>query len=264
MGKIFDMNNPVWQFIGKLVDCTVLHIIWLVCCIPVFTIGPATIALHYAMMKDVADEDAHYVKAFFRSFKQNFKQGVALGLIYLLVGAGLAFAIYFYSIQDADDTFYSICRGVTIAFSAIFAFSSLYVYPLMARFENTVIGTIKNSMFMSAKHIGWTLLMALILVAPYAVIYFTNFLPLFVMGYGLVVYLNSYILNHVFKKYIEAEKPPEDPDEWTIPEDEQQAMEELAMSGYSPIPKGYMDEAPANAPAENTEKEEQETESTNP
>ena len=246
MSKVFDLNNPVWTFIGKLVDAMILHVVWLVCCIPVITIGPATIALHYALMKDVADEDAHYVKAFFRSFKENFKQGVALGLIYLLIGAGLTFALYFYVFAEVEaSVFWQICRGMTIAFIFIFIFSSLYVFPLMARFANTVFGTIKNSLILSAKHIGWTLLMTVVLVAPYLILFFTNFVPILLLGYGLVVYINSYILNHVFEPYIaELKKNEPDPDDWTIPEEELRAAEEAAASGVTPIPQGYLNDTP--------------------
>ena len=50
-----------------------------------------------------------------------------------------------------------------------------------------------------------------------------NFLPLILIGYGLVVYLNAYVLNHVLQPYLDlasGNDVNEDPDSWTIPEDE--------------------------------------------
>ena len=52
MGKIFNINNPFWTFMGKLVDVVVLHFIWLVCSLPVVTFGASTTALYYALLKD--------------------------------------------------------------------------------------------------------------------------------------------------------------------------------------------------------------------
>ena len=52
MGKIFNINNPFWTFMGKLVDVVVLHFVWLVCSLPVVTFGASTTALYYALLKD--------------------------------------------------------------------------------------------------------------------------------------------------------------------------------------------------------------------
>ena len=73
----FNYDNPVWRFIGKLGDLVLLNLLWLVCCIPVFTAGAATTAVYYVTLKLVRDEDDSTIKSFFRSFIQNFKQATA-------------------------------------------------------------------------------------------------------------------------------------------------------------------------------------------
>ena len=223
MSKIFDLNNPVWTFVGRLVDVVVLHFLWFVCSLPIITFGASTAALHYALMKDVADEDPHYVKAFFRSFKLNFKPGIALGLIFLILGGLIGFSLYFYFVIAPPTTLYYMMRGASILMAVIYLFVFLYAFPLLARFDTPVPKLIRNAFFLSIRHIGWTISMLIILAAPYVVIIFTNFLPLLLFGYGLVVYLNSFILNHVFKPYIQAargDEPEKDPDAWEIPEEE--------------------------------------------
>lgn len=221
MSKMFDMNNPVWQFIGKLVDATVLNICWFVCSLPIVTFGASTAALHYALMKDVADEETHYVRAFFKSFKQNLKQGIGLGLIVLVVGALLVFACRFYSTMPG--TFWGIVRGVAIACLILYVMTLQYVFALFARFDNKTSKLFVNAFFLSIRHIGWTVLMIFFFAAVVFVIFFMNFLPLILIGYGLVVYLNAYVLNHVLQPYLDlasGNDVNEDPDSWTIPEDE--------------------------------------------
>ncbi len=250
MKKIFDLNNPVWVFFGKLFDAFVLHLVWLVCCIPVVTIGPATTALYYAMMRDVRDEDAHYVRAFFRSFKENLKQGIIIGLIFTVIGAMLGFGLYFYTLNRGVSTFYQVLWVTTIVMMILYLMTLQYVYALQSRFVNTVRTTIMNAFFMSIRHIGWTFVMVVIFVAVYFVVIYFNFLPLLLLGYGLVVFLDSYILNRVFKPYVamaEGKKEGEeekDPDEWVIPEDEENPGEAAS---------GEITEKTAENSSENTE-----------
>ena len=36
---LFNYDNPVWRFIGKLGDLILLNILWIVCSIPIVTAG---------------------------------------------------------------------------------------------------------------------------------------------------------------------------------------------------------------------------------
>ena len=47
---LFNYDNPVWRFIGKLGDLVLLNLLWLICCIPVFTAGAATTAVYYVTL----------------------------------------------------------------------------------------------------------------------------------------------------------------------------------------------------------------------
>ena len=251
MKRIFDLNNPVWQFVGKLFDAFILHIIWLVCCIPIVTFGPATTALYYAMMRDVRDEDAHYVRAFFRSFKENLKQGIILGLIFLVVGVLLGYGLWFYTANRSVGTLYNVLWAIDIGMLIIYAMTLQYVFALQSRFVNTVRTTISNAFFMSIRHIGWTFVMLVLFAGVYFIVLWFNFIPLLLLGYGLIVYLDSYILNHIFKPYVkQAEEltnggEEKDPDAWTLPEIEDEEKEMQFEEGkirtrFAPSPTGRM------------------------
>ena len=232
MGKIFNINNPFWTFMGKLVDVVVLHFVWLVCCLPVVTIGPSTTALYYSLLKDTRDEGAHYVKDFFKSFKQNLKQGIILGLIMLVFGALLSFSIRFYLSLEATNLAITVVKALAILVAILYLMILQYVFALLARFDNTVKRTIQNAFVFSIRYIGWTIVMIIILAAYIFVILWYIFIPLMIPGYALVVFLDCYILNHIFKPYVkEQEKDEEDPDAWSVDESEYV----LAESSYTPI-----------------------------
>ena len=135
MKKIFDLNNPFWGAMGRVFDIFVLNCLWLLCCLPVFTIGPATTALFYGMFGILRGDGGYPSRDFFKSFRQNFKQGLQLGIPLTLVGAFLALDMYLC---------YHTGRGIYTFFLFFFAVlfivwlaMILYVFPLLAKFERT-------------------------------------------------------------------------------------------------------------------------------
>ena len=82
---IFNYDNPVWRFIGKLGDLMILNILWVICSIPIFTMGASTTAVYYVTMKLVRGDDGYTLRNYFKSFKENFKQATVIWLLMLQV-----------------------------------------------------------------------------------------------------------------------------------------------------------------------------------
>ena len=61
MAKLFDYNNPVWRFMGKLADLFFLTIVWAICSIPIVTIGATTSALYYVVLKMVKNHEEYNI-----------------------------------------------------------------------------------------------------------------------------------------------------------------------------------------------------------
>lgn len=93
----FNYDNPVWRFIGKLGDLILLNILWIVCSIPVFTIGASTTAVYYVTLKLARDEGDSTIRSFFHSFKSNFRQATAIWLILLAAGIVLGIDFWFFA-----------------------------------------------------------------------------------------------------------------------------------------------------------------------
>ena len=89
--EIFNYDNGFWRFMGKLWDALVLNILWVVCCIPLVTVGAATTAVYYVALKLARDEEGYVISSFFKSFKENFRQATALWLV--LAADGLRHAV---------------------------------------------------------------------------------------------------------------------------------------------------------------------------
>ena len=89
MGKFFNLDAPVIRFLGTVGEIMMLTVLWLVCCLPFFTVGAATAAM-YRMMFNLKEDGSTKISDFFRAFKENFKKGTLLWFTLLAVVALLA------------------------------------------------------------------------------------------------------------------------------------------------------------------------------
>lgn len=207
---LFNYDNPVWRFIGKLGDLILLNLLWIICSIPVFTIGAATTAVYYVTLKLARNEDDSTIKSFFRSFAANFKQATAIWLILLAFGLILGFDFWFFysGRMNVGGTVRNILTAIFGGFLLIYLFVMTYVFPLQARFYNPVKRTLFNAFFMSIRHlfqtIGIVAMDILIVVGSYLALFY---LPqaailLILFGMPLIAFANSYFFTAIFNRYI--------------------------------------------------------------
>ncbi len=211
MNRFFDFNNPVWQFLAKIVDVIVLHFCWLICSLPIVTIAASTAALYHTLMNDINDEEGHFIRSYFQSFKKNLKPGLPLSLVLLLIAGLLALSLY--SLETFEpNPMWAIIRALDILFAALFLFVLQYVFILFGFFYSSVFSLLQNSFFLSFRHFGRTLLMVAVPLIMAALIYYFRFFALLLPGYSLVVYLDCYILKPIVKPYIDKARG-EEPEE---------------------------------------------------
>lgn len=211
---IFNYDNPVWRFIGKLGDLIILNILWIICSIPVFTIGASTTAVYYVTLKLARDEDDSTIKSFFRAFKSNFKQATVIWLILLAAGMVLGFDFWFFVTGQMPIS--GVLKTVLTAGAGglllIYMFILTYVFPLQSRFYNPVKRTLFNAFFMSVRHLFQTIGILAVDLGIVAASYFGLFyfpqlvMLLFLFGMPLVAFVNSYIFTAIFRRYMPKEE----------------------------------------------------------
>ena len=196
---------------SKVADLCILNIICVICCIPVITAGASITAMYYVTLKMVRNEEAYIVRSFFKSFKQNFKQATIINLIMLLIGVVLYIDLNVSKAMQGGAG--QIFHVIFMAFVLIYFILFLYVYPVLARFYNTIKNTIKNALFMAIRHFPYTVVMVIIAVCPLLLllvksyqIQSTLFVLFLLMGFALIAYCNSYFLAKIFDKYMPKEE----------------------------------------------------------
>lgn len=213
MENLFRMDNPFWRFMGKLVDAVALNILWFICCIPIVTIGPSTTALYYVSLKSVRDEEGYLVRSFFKSFKENLKQGIIITLILLALAIVGGTDMYFYI--HNTGTVYQILKLLFLAVALFYLVEIIYVFPVLAKFTNTVKITMKNALLLGVRHLPKTILIIGIHIAVVLLIWM--FPPAIIFGMGLVALLSSYVFVGIFDRYIPREEDERNrytPEEW--------------------------------------------------
>ena len=200
MSTFFNLDSSLMRGMSKVFDIMVLNIVVLLCCIPIITIGPAMTALYYVTMKMSANEEGYIVKGFFKSFVANLKQSLILWILMILTGI-TAFMNYFI-MSSMESEMIQILGVLIIAIEILCGMAMLYIFPLLARFENTCLGTVKNAVLLSILHFPTTILIAIILIAPSIFfIMFPMFLPMSILfGISGPVYLAAILFNRMFKK----------------------------------------------------------------
>lgn len=217
MGNLFNLDSPVMQALGKVADLMWLNVLTMICCIPIITIGPSLTAMHYMALKIVRNEECYITKGFFKSFKENFWQGMVIGILTLFVM--LILIGDFFLLRNPDLGFSKYLQIMITIITVVFLFTVLYVYPVLAKFANTIWRTIKNAFLMSIMQFPKTLLMIVIWALPGLLLFISGrTVPIvFLFGLSGPAWICAHLYNKFFRKLedqILAENPPEQaPDE---------------------------------------------------
>lgn len=168
------MNNGLSKFTAfcfEMADLVVLNVIFILCCIPVFTIGAALTGLYYTTIRmSKGMESSPIYKDFFKSFKENFKQSTIVWLILLLAGVFVA-ADLFLVTQSDGGRLSSLLTGVLVIAGVILVFIASYVFPMISHFKNTNLAMIRNSFVVSTAKIGCTIPIVIMNLTPLLVIF---------------------------------------------------------------------------------------------
>ena len=151
-------DNPIFDKLELLFNLMILNVLWIICSIPVVTIGASSSALNYTCIKLRRNEGDSIVRMFFHSFVTNLKQGMLIGTgmvaILIILCSGLIQALGSINSGHSVSTVFAVAL-VGMLFVWVMAYT--YIFMILARFENTILRTITNSFYFMAKDIFQTL-----------------------------------------------------------------------------------------------------------
>ena len=218
MGKFFNLDSPFVQFMNRLADLMWLNILFLLCCIPVVTVGASVTAMYYVTLKMVRNEESYITKLFFKSFKQNFLQATAIWIIFITAGFLLFVDYRILSGQMGlnidNGSVRTVMQVLLIAVFIFYVFTITFVFPLLSKFDNTIKNTIKNAFIMSIRHFPATLGSIALLIIVFLLIYYIPIMSMFafILLFSVSAYVSSLMFVRVFDNYIPKTEETQDED----------------------------------------------------
>ncbi len=208
--NLLNEDNIVHIFLNKIGDIVLANLLFILCSIPLVTIGPSLTALYHCMLRTVKDNNNGTIKTFFRAFKENFVQSLIIWL--LIVAAGFVLITNMLFLMENNGAVSQILLYGSCAALALLIIFTLYIFPVIAAFANTLRALSRNAFLLAFIHFPTTLAMAVISLLPMYMTYQdVKLMPLyaccwFFFGFGLTAFINSCLLYRFFRKLLPEEE----------------------------------------------------------
>ena len=201
--NLFKPDSPLMITMSRITDYIFLSLFWLLCCIPVVSVGASTAALYDASYRAFRRNERNSWQRFFEVFRSNWKAGILPTLVFLLAGWGILKAVIaVWNLAVAGTISWLLFSA--LAFVAVVLLGILSVlFPVLSRFENSFAGLLKNTVFLALANLPRTAILGAINAA--AIFLCARIVvPLFFLP-SLAAMLGSFLLEPMFKPYMNEE-----------------------------------------------------------
>ncbi|HCA22222.1 MAG TPA: hypothetical protein DEO87_07590 [Lachnospiraceae bacterium] len=193
------------RFMTAFGNIFALNICFIIACLGVVTIGAAITALFSMCIRlQEGNSDAMIIKEYFTEFKKNFKKATLEWLIVIGI-LGVMFAEYLLVLTQ-PGVIAGLYTVVLVAELIVLALVMAFLFPLTARYENTIINTFKNALLLSLGNLWDFAKIFLIWFVPLyytiknPVIFFLIWYLYLLIAFGTMAYLSTMTIRNVFKK----------------------------------------------------------------
>ena len=198
--NFFNPDNWLWRGFGRLADFFLLSVLWMVCSIPLVTVGAASIALYDTVAHCFRYNEGSMVGRFFRTFKKELLRGILLTVVWA-AAAWLLNASYQITTQLGDgSTFWTVMSLVYFVILLIPVGMACWAVGLESRFSYSFGLLHKNAALFTLAYLPRTVAIVLIFVVFYNVLRILPFMVMFLPA--IMVNLQSMFMEPVFRKYM--------------------------------------------------------------
>ena len=201
MGTLFHPDSKFMLVFTKISEIIILSLLWFFLSLPVITIGASTTALYYAVNKSVVHNSGYAWLEFWSAFKSNFKQSTIAWLL-ALIFYGLTIFDFFilHSLTSTNVEWNFIIFFILLA---LVTFWVIYIFPCIARFENTTRMLMRNAFIIALSNLLYTIILCIFLILALAIT--LAYMPLVAVTPAIYMCLARWVLERVFKKYTSPE-----------------------------------------------------------
>lgn len=196
-------EHIIVRLLTRIFDFLLLNVLWVLCSIPVISLGASTTALYSVMLKIV--EEGYIIWDFLKAFKRNFRQSTTVWCI--LLGIGVALFADYQFVQNISGVMRTIGMVLLGMIVLVYIYEVVFVFPLIARFDNTTINMLKNAVLIPISRLPYAVFV-LGLSGMCVCVTLLNRTTIMIgavvwsmIGVSLIVYANSLLLRRMFCPY---------------------------------------------------------------
>ena len=161
-GKLFSWDGRFMELMNGFGELVMLSVVFLICCVPVVTIGPAVTSLYYAVIKSVRRGRGTPIFEFFASMKRTLLKGIIITLEIIAVGAALyigyrqAVAMNEAAAAGMSTHDGKVFATVYVILGVLLMALSVYIFPILSRFTMRTVDMWKLAFVMGIRYIPVT------------------------------------------------------------------------------------------------------------
>ncbi len=149
----FQYDGFLIKMLVKVGNMMILSFFWLLTCIPIITIIPATSALFHTTTKVVRENGTGVLRDYFSHMRNSLKQGIPLSIICIIIGLLLYTALDFGSQVWRNGAFWTAYYAFGFLLAFIFVTMLLFVPPTLSRFECSATMTLRLSLYLASRNL---------------------------------------------------------------------------------------------------------------
>lgn len=208
-------DSKFWKFVNLAGNALGANMLFILCCLPVVTIGPAASGLYSAIRYMIRQEG--WFQGFWEGFKKNFLRTMIAGIISVAMMAYLILvftdALGYY--KETGDIMPAITNGIPMLFPSLIAAA---LWPLNIYIPYGVTDWLKNAVNLIVKAPLMVLVSAVLWWAPvFLILYFMQYILPFIIVFiavyfTLTVFISTIILKDslIFQLNLYRQEHPED------------------------------------------------------
>ena len=155
-GAMNILDTRVYRWLEVATDFFLLNLMWLVACLPVVTIFPSTAAMFGVVRDWVREKEGSLVGTFVTRFRENFRQSLLVGVVWTVFGVALF--LDFLVASQLSFGVEVVLKSVLVLASTLYAFGSVFLFPVMVHYETDWKTVLKNSLLIAIGRLPTTVM----------------------------------------------------------------------------------------------------------
>ena len=202
---VFDTDNFLMRICEKVMDITTVNLLFVLTCLPIVTIGIAKISLYQTLFEIKNNRRVPVVRHYLKAFKSNWKLGLELGVLELVVAGISAFDLLLFWNQVALP--FQIVKVVCLGILIFLTLTMLAAYPLAGKYQLTIKDCLQKAVLVATFNFPWFVLMMVLLLLILMVLYLSAFTLLLggsafiLFGFAGLAFLQVGLMERIFGKY---------------------------------------------------------------